>query len=162
MKESFATPAAGAIISQEMGGVRCILLQTRQKPDGGGTNGLLEIPAGKIRAYENIYDTLRREVWEETGLTVTGIEGEELATASCCGGDQTISFRPYCITQNLSGAYSLLLCTFLCTAQGKLLDSSPESADLRWVPLPEARSMLAARPEAFFPMHRNALRRFLA
>lgn len=85
-----------------------------------------------------------------------------MVTASCPGGFQTISFQPYCITQNLSGAYPLLLCTFLCTAQGKLLYSSDESAKLRWVPLSEARSMLAFQPEAFFPMHLNALRRFLA
>lgn len=162
MKETFAIPAAGAIISQEIGGAHCILLQERQKSDGGITNGLLEIPAGKIRAYENIYDALCREVWEETGLTVTEIAGEAQCRASSCGGFDTISFQPYCITQNLSGAYSLLLCTFLCHTEGVLLDSTDETAHLRWVPLDEARQMLQDRPEAFFPMHLNALRQYLA
>ena len=67
--------------------------------------------------YENIFDALRREVWEETGLHLTQIQGEENSHSLDIVGNQTISISPFCITQNLSGAYSLLLHTFLCTAE---------------------------------------------
>jgi len=31
---------------------------------------MIEIPAEKIREYESVFDALRREVWEETGLNI--------------------------------------------------------------------------------------------
>ena len=66
-KEVFAKPCVGAIIKKVVGNEPYILLQTRQKEDGNETNGMLEIPAGKIREYEDVFSALRREVWEETG-----------------------------------------------------------------------------------------------
>ncbi len=36
-------------------------------------SGLIEIPAGSINAYENVYDALRREVKEECGLDIVKI-----------------------------------------------------------------------------------------
>ncbi|MEF2562499.1 MAG: hypothetical protein UI647_06930 [Negativibacillus sp.] len=49
IKEVFAKPCVGAIIEKIIGNERHILIQTRQKEDGNETNGMLEIPAGKIR-----------------------------------------------------------------------------------------------------------------
>ena len=55
--------------------------------------GLWEIPAGKIREYENIYSALRREVKEETNLDITYIAGEETCeTCSSSGYMQTATF----------------------------------------------------------------------
>lgn len=89
-----------------------ILIQTRQKENGAETNGMLEVPAGKIREYENIFEALRREVREETGLTITKILGEDKKISNLIKGNEVISYTPYCITQNLSGAYSIILNTF--------------------------------------------------
>jgi len=59
------------IIERERDGDVEILLQTRWKPERDPIySGTLEIPAGGIHAYENIYDAAKREVWEETGLQV--------------------------------------------------------------------------------------------
>lgn len=113
MAEIFAKPCVGAIIEKVIDDKKYILVQTRQKRDGGETNGLLEIPAGKIREYEDIFSALRREVWEETGLTVTRIQGEESAVSTEAAGIKTVSVTPYCTTQNLSGPiplYSLHFC----------------------------------------------------
>ena len=63
--EVFAKPAVGAIVEKDINGVRHILIQKRQK--NNSEDGMIEIPAGKIREYENVFETLRREVWEETG-----------------------------------------------------------------------------------------------
>lgn len=69
--EKFAIPCVAAIIEKIINNEKYILIQTRQKENGAETNGMLEVPAGKIREYENIFEALRREVREETGLTIT-------------------------------------------------------------------------------------------
>jgi 8-oxo-dGTP pyrophosphatase MutT (NUDIX family) len=63
--EQFAIPGVGGLITKEIDNVEHILLQTRCKPNAQNEDGLLEIPAGKIRAFENIFDTLKREIKEE-------------------------------------------------------------------------------------------------
>lgn len=161
MSEVFAKPCAGAIIVKTIGSEKYILIQTRQKEDGNETNGLIEIPAGKIREYEDIFSALRREVREETGLKITRIQGED-QTVSCRVNDvATISFNPYCVTQNLSGAYSIILHTFLCEAEGELLSHTNESDNIRWASVSEVKRLVLEEPEKIFFMHVNALRKYL-
>ena len=161
MKEVFAKPAVGAIIEKLIGGKMHILVQQRNKDGGGVENGMIEIPAGKIREYENIFDAIRREVAEETGLKVTSVKGEEAAAVSDVNGYKTISFSPFCSTQNLSGGYSLLLQTFICSAEGEPAAMSDESTDIHWVSLEEIGDMLLNEAESFYPMHINALKKYL-
>lgn len=161
MPEAFAIPCVGAIISQEVGGVPCILLQERRKPSAGRENGMLEVAAGKIREYENVFDALRREVHEETGLTLTHIQGEESSVRRVVNGYEVLSLTPFCVTQNLSGGYSILLHSFICQAEGSLSAQKDETANLRWMPLTELQQMLEQQPEAFYPLHVNALHKYL-
>ena len=59
-----------AIIEREHNGEKEILVQTRWKPERDPLySGTLEIPAGGMHVYENVYDAVKREVLEETGLT---------------------------------------------------------------------------------------------
>ena len=159
--EVFAKPCAGAIIEKIIDGEKYILLQTRQKSGGGDTNGKLEIPAGKIREYEDVFSTIRREVLEETGLTVTKIYGEDLSTVTQVGNVKTVSFEPFCITQNFSGAYSIILNTFICEAEGEPLPSTDETQDIAWVNISEVRRIIENEPERVFFMHINALKKYL-
>ncbi|BDF70834.1 DNA mismatch repair protein MutT [Oscillospiraceae bacterium] len=159
--EVFAKPAVGAIIEKEEQGVAYILLQRRQKAGGGETNGLFEVVGGKIREYENIFDALRREVWEETGLTVTEISGEERAERVSVGGATVISCEPFCVTQNLSGIYSLIINTFLCRAQGTPVHSTNETQDIHWARLDAVRELVEQHPEKLFPMDVIALKKYL-
>lgn len=161
MKEVFAKPAAGAIIEATVHQQKCILIQERQKENGGLENGMLEIPAGKIREYENIYDALRREVWEETGLHLTEIQGEKDAVVCTVNGYKVISYQPYCSSQNLSGGYALIVQTFLAKAEGTLLEQTNETTHIRWITLEKCRDMIIKSPEAFYPMHLNTLRKYL-
>lgn len=94
MVEVFAKPAVSAIIEKVEFGERFVLLQRRQKDNGGETNGLFEIAGGKVREYENIYDALRREVWEETGLKITEISGEDKSQHIDISGAEVISIEP--------------------------------------------------------------------
>ena len=161
VNETFAKPCVGAIIEKVINGEKYILMQTRQKEDGNETNGMIEIPAGKIREYEDIFSTLRREVLEETGLKLTKIHGEDRSVYTRSGNVTTVSFEPFCITQNLSGAYSIILNTFLCEAEGELLERTNETENIRWVKVSEIGQLLRERPEQFFFMHINALKKYL-
>lgn len=161
MKETFAIPAVGAIIVKKDTDEEYILVQNRKKNNGDGMDGLLEIPAGKIREYENIFEALRREVWEETGLHITSICGEEDSNLLDVAGNKTILFSPYCVTQNLSGAYSIVLSTFLCEAKGELLERTEETENIRWMKKDELKAIVENSPESIFLMHVNALRKYL-
>ncbi|MBE5947714.1 MAG: NUDIX domain-containing protein [Lachnospiraceae bacterium] len=161
MKETFAIPAVGAIIIKIVDGTEFILVQNRKKNNGDGMDGLLEIPAGKIREYENIFEALRREVWEETGLHLTSIKGEAESNFLDVEGNKTIMFSPYCVTQNLSGAYSIILSTFLCEAEGELLKQTNETENIRWVERDALKEIVDNSPESIFLMHVHALRKYL-
>ena len=161
MKEIFTIPAVGAVIINKTENEEFILVQTREKNTRDGTDGLLEIPAGKIREYENIFEALRREVWEETGLHITKIQGEEDSYFLDVNGNKTLIFSPYCVTQNLSGAYSLILNTFICEAEGELLERTNETNNIRWVKKDELKNIVDNSPESIFLMHVHALRKYL-
>lgn len=161
INEIFAKPCVGAIIEKVEHDEKYILMQTRQKEDGEETNGMIEIPAGKIREYEDIFAALRREVWEETGLTITKIHGEDETVSNQVGDVITISFEPYCVTQNLSGAYSIILHTFLCEAEGDLLACTNETENICWVKISDVAQLIKEQPEKIFFMHLNALKKYL-
>lgn len=161
MKETFAIPAVGAIVVKKIEDEEFILVQNRKKGNGDGMDGLLEIPAGKVREYENIFDALRREVWEETGLHLTTIWGEEDSKFLNVNGNKTIIFSPYCVTQNLSGAYSIILSTFLCEAEGELLERTNETENIRWIKREALKEIVDNSPKSIFLMHINALRKYL-
>lgn len=161
MKETFAIPAVGAIIVKRIGDEEFILVQNRKKNNGDGMDGLLEIPAGKIREYENIFDALRREVMEETGLHITSIQGEKESRFLDVDGNETIIFLPYCVTQNLSGAYSIILNTFLCEAEGEPLELTDETENIRWMKRDDLKEIVNNTPESIFLMHVNALKKYL-
>lgn len=161
MKEIFAIPAVGAIIVKRIDNEEYILVQDRKKNNGDGMDGLLEIPAGKIREYENIFGALKREVWEETGLHITAVQGEDESSYLDVVGNKTIAFSPYCVTQNLSGAYSIILSTFICEAEGNLLQFTDETENIRWMKRDELRDIVYKSPEKLFLMHIQSLRKYL-
>ena len=159
--EKFAVPCVAAIIEKIVNNEKYILIQTRQKEDGAETNEMLELPDGKIREYENIFETLRREVKEETGLSITKILGEDNQISNFIKGNEVISYTPYCITQNLSGAYSIILNTFLCEAKGELLTETNESQNIHWIKIKELKKIFKNYPEKIFLLHINALQKYL-
>ncbi|HHV26649.1 MAG TPA: NUDIX domain-containing protein [Tissierellia bacterium] len=159
--EKFAKPAVGAIIEKDINGVSHILIQERYKKDDIPENGLIEIPAGKVRECENIFDALRREIWEETGLIITEIQGEKETVVCNCNEYMVISFNPFYSSQNLSGGYSIMLQTFICKATGELLQQSDESVNIRWISLSNLKTLLEENENTFYPMHINALKKYI-
>ncbi len=161
-QEQFAIPGAGGIIRRFQEGEEWILLQERDKAGAPGETGLIEIPAGKIRALENIYDCLRREIQEETGLTVQWIQGESESRRVVINGYDVLSYAPYASSQNLLGAYPIMVQTFICEVEGEAATGSDESREIRWLRLSELARMLNAEPGRFYPMHLSALQRYAA
>jgi 8-oxo-dGTP pyrophosphatase MutT (NUDIX family) len=159
--ERFAIPGAGAIIRRSMDGCEQILLQERCKKDAPLENGLLEIPAGKIREFESIFDTIRREVKEETGLDIVKIEGEEESSFHAANGYKVLNFKPFSCSQNLEGAYPIMVFIFVCTAEGELLNRSDEAKNFIWIGKDELSHILVETPERVYPMHVDTLRAYL-
>lgn len=158
--ELFAKPGVGGIIEKNIDGVDCILMQDRCKDDAKSEYGLLEIPAGKIREFENIFDCLRREIWEETGLRVTEIKGEAEAIVIESNGYKVLNYTPFSSSQNIQGTYPIMVQTFICNADGELLDKSNETKNIRWLSLKELNKLLEHDKNMFYPMHVTTLEKY--
>ena len=156
-REVIHHPGGVGILPVDDEGMCYMVRQFRYPP----AQAMLEIPAGKIREYENVFEVLRREVWEETGLHITKIQGEEERGLLDIDGNKTISFSPYCVTQNLSGAYSIILNTFICEAEGDLLERTNETKNIHWMKKDELKKIIDNSPESIFLMHVHALRKYL-
>lgn len=162
MKEKFAIPCAGAIIEKNENGKKYLLMQKRKKSGEKAELGLWEIPAGKIREYENIYSALRREVKEETNLDITYIAGEETCETCSSSGYTVTDVHPYNIIQNMSGGYSILVFVFLCRAEGEIIGNSAENDQVQWKAVEEAEKELREFPEHFYPMHILTLKKYFS
>ena len=159
MEEKFPKPAIAAIIERKINGKKHIIIQERCKEEGNETNGQYELPGGKIREYENAYDAVRREVFEETGLKITKIFSEEEMVNS--KNTYTISFNPFCVTQNLQDAYSIIVNHFICEAEGEPVFETDESRNIRWIEISELATLLRNNKSKFFIMNVNAIEKYL-
>jgi len=159
--EHFSIPGVGGIIEKEINGVNHILVQKRCKEDSPFEYGLIEIPAGKIRAFENIYDCLRREIFEETGLTVTEIRDEDKIQIHKNGNYNVLNYEPFSCAQNIEGEYPIMVQIFICSAEGNLLNESIESMQIEWIDLLTLYSLLERESECLYPMHVHTLEKYL-
>lgn len=158
--ELFTKPAACAIIEKKIENEKYVLIQERYKEGAPSENGLLEIPGGKIREFENIYDCLRREVKEETGLGIIKIQGEEESSIVEYNGYKVLSYTSFACAQNTEGYYPIMAEIFICEARGILLTYTNETKNLRWVTIDELASMLDKNEKGFYPMHIAALKKY--
>lgn len=159
--ERFSIPGVGGIIERRICGVDQILIQDRFKEDAPLERGLIEIPAGKVRQYENIFDCLRREIKEETGLEIVEIEGEQESEMTVLNGYRVINYTPFNSSQNTEGYYPIMVQTFICRTEGELLVTSDETRNLRWISIEELRLLLEGNESAFYPMHLVTLKKYL-
>jgi ADP-ribose pyrophosphatase len=160
--EVFAKPGVGGIIVKKFEDIDYILIQERCKEMGGAENGLIEIPAGKIREFENIFDCLRREIWEETGLKVIEIEGERDSEIVEANGYKVINYMPFACSQNIKGNYPIMVHTFVCKVEGQAVEKTNETQNIRWISLNELKDMLQKSENRFYPMHVVTLKKYLS
>jgi len=90
-----------ALLEKEMNGERQLFIQTRYKPHASPTYlNTFEIPAGGVDPYENVYDALKREIKEETGLDIVKIIGDDsTGILENRPGDKSMAFRPFLCQQ---------------------------------------------------------------
>jgi 8-oxo-dGTP pyrophosphatase MutT (NUDIX family) len=151
-----------AILEKTENGQSKIFVQTRWKPNVSPTySGLLEIPAGGIEAYENVYDALKREVKEETGLDIVRIiddyKGEIEYTRT---NDSSFVFKPFICQQVLETNNGLpwIGFVFRCEVTGEINMQQSEAKDPRWISIAELEKILNETPEKVFSLQYTTLR----
>lgn len=154
-----------AILTRQENGQTEVFLQTRWKPDvSPAYSGLLEIPAGGIDAYENVYDALRREVKEECGLEITKIIGDyQSPIVEPRPNDQAFVFKPFICQEALqtNGGLPWIGFVFLCEVEGEAKTDPAEAKDPEWVSIPKLKELVQDSPEKFFPLQLPVLQYFL-
>jgi 8-oxo-dGTP diphosphatase len=136
---------ARAIIERETPAGKEILVQLRNKPYEGGKS--IELPGGRVEAYESLADALRREVREETGLALTEIEGMELRVETDSLDSSVECLAPFAVYQTTRGPVDSFGVYFRCRAEGDLLVRGDETEGARWTPVAEVVEWLRIRRE---------------
>ncbi len=133
-QEKFHIPAVAGIVENTKDGKPCVLIQERQKKDLPKECGLLEIPGGKIREFENIFHALKREVFEETGVTVTEVIDNNLFQPVKDHGYHVTGYEPFYTAQNITGSYPIMVLIFRCLVKDdSTWEKSDESKNIRWL-----------------------------
>lgn len=139
-----------------------VYLQERWKPKTSPTySGMLEIPAGGINAYENVYDALAREVQEECGLRVTKIIGDyHSEVIRPREKDKSFVFKPFICQQALETDNGLpwIGFVFVCLAEGELKINPDEARNPQWISLNQLKEMLEGDGTRFFPLQLPVLK----
>lgn len=167
MSTDTPTPRAvvSAIIEKIEDGKRYIFMQTRWKPQASPTYlGMLEIPAGGIDGYENVYNAVKREVREETGLKITRfINDVQTPVMYARPGDASIAFRPFLCQQVLetNGGLPWVGFVFRCEAEGTIDMESKEAKDPRWISIDELDEIIRKTPEKIFSLQLATLRYYI-
>ncbi|MGX7154288.1 NUDIX domain-containing protein [Enterococcus rivorum] len=112
-----------------------------------------------MRAFENIFETLKREVKEECGLPITKINTGKIETVSA-PYYEVQSYTPYYSVQNIAGRYPIMMDVFLCEAEGNLLKETDESKNIAWRSV-EDISKLLNQPNKFYAMHFGAIKKII-
>lgn len=149
---------ARAIIERRTAHGLEIVVQTRTKP---GEEPVVELPGGQVEQYESLIAALRREVHEETGLTVTEIEGLDTLLEVEHNDDRVECVRPFAVYQTLSGPVDSMGVYFRCQAEGDLLSAGDGAKDARWVAASQIRHWIDSGAKQFSWVDRAGLSFYL-
>jgi 8-oxo-dGTP pyrophosphatase MutT (NUDIX family) len=152
------------LIQKNIGGKPHLFLQTRNKPvKSPAYSGLIEIPAGKVDVFENVYEAMRREVMEECGLTITKIVND-FQSEPCQPNDEdsVFVFRPFLCQQMLRSSHGRPWAgfVFLCEAEGEPKMDTSEAVDPKWASKQELEEILK-KPKTVFPLQLPVLQFYL-
>ncbi len=149
-------PFVGAIIERENEGEIEILIQTRWKPEKDPVySGTFEFPAGRLDdGYENVYEALKREVHEETGLILKCVKDDsQTRIYSTKKNDASFGYRPFCNVQQLKNGKPWIGFIFLCEVEnGEAIAQKSEVKDIKWMKKEELRTLFENEPEKLFTL----------
>jgi 8-oxo-dGTP pyrophosphatase MutT (NUDIX family) len=142
-----------------------IFLQTRWKPKSSPTySGMLEIPAGGIDSYENVYDALKREVKEETNLNIIKIINDYYGDVfNPRKNDKTFVFKPFICQQALETNNGLpwIGFVFICEVKGEVKMNANEARYPIWVSIKELKKIVKDNSGSIFPLQLPVLKYFV-
>lgn len=150
---NLAIPCTGAIIERNHDGEREVLIQTRWRlSDTSIYNGTFEFPIGKLdKPYENIFDTLSREIREECGLKLKSVKDLSKTGILSVHDDAMMGFRPFCCTQQLKEGKPWISFIFVCEVEdGEPTPQVSEAKDAHWMKVAELRKIYTQSPERLF------------
>ena len=154
-----------AILEKNEKGQKYVFIQKRWKPKASPNYlGVLEIPAGGIEAYEDIYDALRREVEEETGLKIVRIIDDYRSPVSHINtSDASLAFKPFVCQQVLetNGGLPWVGFVFRCEVEGEFSPQESEVKDPQWMNVKELAEIIKKDPENIFSLHLATLKYYL-
>ena len=152
-----------AILERQHNGETQVLMQTRWKPDRDPVySGTLEIPAGGIHAYENVYEAVRREVLEETGLHVTRFTPDIRTHTYAPKDDDCFAFVPFCCQQQLKGGIPRIGLVFVCQVEdGTPIPRPDEVGEIQWKTKAQIRQLVEETPEKVFTLQLPVLEYYL-
>ena len=124
-----------AIIERIQNGKKEVIVQWRNK----NNDNCWEFPGGQIELYEPLYDALKREVKEETGLDVYAIKGED----GYFQESRVECLKPFSVYQQLEGNFGNSVgFHFVCNAVGDLLTEGDQTKNIKWIGLDELKKIL--------------------
>ncbi|MGN7358109.1 NUDIX hydrolase [Paenibacillus sp. SAFN-054] len=146
---------ARAFIEREGNKTKEIIIQTRNKKNEAS----LELPGGRLELYEPIFDGLKREVYEETGLTVIEIENsnKRMDTRGINPDFEVECLEPYCVYQTTKGPVDSIGMYFICKVEGSLLEAGDETTNIRWESVEEIHKLMLEDPRQFSNVDRAGL-----
>lgn len=154
-----------AILMRRRNDTMEIFLQTRWKPSVSPMySGMLEIPAGAIDSYENVYDALRREVKEECGLEIVKIVDDyQSQIVEPRAHDRSFVFKPFICQEALETNNGLpwIGFVFLCEVEGEIKVDVSEVKDPRWVSITGLKEIVETNKEQIFPLQLPVLKYFI-
>jgi 8-oxo-dGTP diphosphatase len=152
---------ARAIIERTVGHRTEIVIQVRNKPNEPSRK--IELPGGRIEPYEPLLTALSREVKEETGLTITEVQGAETRTDTVGMNPEfeVECIRPFAAYQTIKGPIDSIGYYFRCQAIGELLSTGDETTDIRRIAVSELRRLFENDPLQFANVDRAGVQFYL-
>ena len=160
MKE-FCIHGVSSIILRKIDKEKYILIQQRKKGLDSFETGLIEIPCGKVKKGESVFECLRNKVFIETGLKVTKIYGESNYTSLNLNNYEVINYVPFFSAQNIMENYPIVIDTFICETEGEPISESQDARNIRWISIENLNQLLQDHESLFYPMVVVPLKQFI-
>ena len=89
-----------------------------------------------------LVDGLKREIKEETGLSVKSIQGEKSAIITEGESFTMECIRPFSAYQTLEGPVDSFGIHFICEVEGELLTTGDDTADIHWATKKDVKELI--------------------